>query len=37
MRGTYIANIYDNNEFEKFKLRRSTKSNEGIKRLENYK
>lgn len=37
MRGIYIANIYDNGEFEKFKLRRSTKNTDGIKRLENYK
>ncbi|CAD8173546.1 unnamed protein product [Paramecium octaurelia] len=37
MRGIYIANIYDNTEFEKFKLRRSTKNTDGIKRLENYK
>lgn len=37
IRGTYIANIYDNAEFEKFKLRRSSKNTDGIKRLENYK
>ncbi|CAD8110718.1 unnamed protein product [Paramecium sonneborni] len=37
IRGTYIANIYDNTEFEKFKMRRSTKNTDGIKRLENYK
>lgn len=35
--GVYIANIYENTEFEKIKMRRTTKNMEALKRLENYK